>query len=168
MNETSEDIGRLQALLTASIEKAGSYLRHSFEMPRCSLSATQLANYLQGVKNVALATTTAKGEPRVAPICAIFYCGYFYLPTGNNAARVKHVRRNPVVSLTYYEESAFAIIVHGHVSELALDQAPAENLEEILYEGTGYHVCDWEDGLYLRVNADTFYTFAQHPERYPD
>lgn len=167
MNEAPEDIERLQTLLTASIEKAGSYLRNSFEIPRCSLSATQLANYLQGLKDVALATVTAKGEPRNAPISAIFYRGYFYIPTGSNAARVKHIRRNPAVSLTYYEGRLFAIIVHGWVSEFALDQEPADKLEEILYEGAGSRVRDWGGGLYLRINADTFYTFARHPERYP-
>src|SRR5690349_17465632 len=81
MKETPEDIIQLQAILDQSIEKAGSFLRSSMEMPEHSLSATQLVNYLQGNQTVAFATVTAKGEPRIAPIGSFFYRGHFYIPT---------------------------------------------------------------------------------------
>lgn len=81
MRETPEDLGELQSLLERSIEQAGPFLRSSFEMPEHSLNAQQLANHLQGLPTVAMATVTARGEPRVAPISAIFYRGRFHIPT---------------------------------------------------------------------------------------
>src|SRR5258706_12625059 len=42
MRETQEDIERLQVLLDTSIERAGAFLRRSFQMPEHSLTAQQL------------------------------------------------------------------------------------------------------------------------------
>ena len=73
MRETAEDLQRLQTLLDDSIDRAGPFPRRSFEMPEHSLSAGQLAGHLQGSFTLALATVTARGEPRVAPIGALFF-----------------------------------------------------------------------------------------------
>src|SRR5258707_15367215 len=100
MNETAADLERLSVLMTSSIERAGPFLRESFEMPTHSLAAAQLVALLQGVCTVSLATVTAKGEPRVAPIGAIFYHGQFCIPTVATAVRVRHIRQRPAVSLT--------------------------------------------------------------------
>ncbi len=90
MRETPQDLERLQELLAANIERAGGFLRGAFEMPERSLSATQLAGVLDGHPTVALATTMAKGEPRVAPTNAIFYRGAFHVPTVAASARPPH------------------------------------------------------------------------------
>jgi hypothetical protein len=71
MRETQEDIERLQALLDNSIERAGAFLRRSFQMPQHSLAAQQLIDCWPDVQTVALATVTTKGEPRIAPISAM-------------------------------------------------------------------------------------------------
>src|SRR5689334_6003061 len=113
MKETPEDIIQLQAILDQSIEKSGSFLRSSMEMPEHSLSATQLVNYLQGNQTVAFATVTAKGEPRIAPIGSFFYRGHFYIPTVASAVRTKHIQKRPGVSLTCFAGDGLAIIVHG-------------------------------------------------------
>ena len=62
----------LQALLDHSITQASPFLRASFEMPEHSLSAAQVIAHLQGSLTVALATSTARAEPRVAPIGALY------------------------------------------------------------------------------------------------
>ena len=98
MRETPADLERLQALLDRSIEGAGPFLRSSFEMPEHSLSAAQLAGHLQGSLTVALATTTARGEPRVAPISALFVGGEFCLPSVAQAARTRHLVARPAAS----------------------------------------------------------------------
>ena len=56
MRETPEDIQRLQALLDNSIERAGAFLRRSFQMPEHSLTAQQLIDCWLDVQTVALAT----------------------------------------------------------------------------------------------------------------
>lgn len=80
MQETLEDCEKLQGLLDESIQKAGDFLRTAFQMPELSLSAAQLVDALRGSVTVALASTTAKGELRLAPINALFYRGAFTFP----------------------------------------------------------------------------------------
>src|SRR5690348_8421490 len=101
----------LEEVLASSIERAGPYLRESFQMPEHSLSAAQLERHLQGKEwTIALATVTAKGEPRVGPIGSIFHDGRFNAPILRTAARVKHVMRNPAVSVSLYDGIDFAVI----------------------------------------------------------
>ena len=168
MRETEGDLERLRALLDGSIEGAGGFLRSSFRMPEHSLSAAQLVRRLRGPSNVAMATVTRRGEPRVAPIGALFFRGRFHVPTIASAARTRHLRRRPAVSLTLYEGSDLAIIVHGEASVLAQDHPDFEALEDVFRESGGGSVLDWGEGVYLRVEAEKLYTFARHPERFPE
>src|SRR5437868_15284789 len=98
MRETESDLAELSTLLERSIAGAGPFLRRSFEMPEHSLTAGQLVRYLDGLRTVAFATVTANGEPRVAPIGALFYRGRFYIPTTMEAARTRHIRQRPGAS----------------------------------------------------------------------
>jgi hypothetical protein len=166
--ETPHDVERLDEQLRASIEQAGPFLRSSFEMPEHSLTAAQLIRHLQGVQTVALATVTAKGEPRVAPIGAIFYRGHFYIPTTTRAARVRHVRRQPGISLTLFEGIDFAVIVHGDAVVLGEGSPDFEALIEIQRSGQGETVRDWGEGAFIRIDASAIYTFARHPDRFPE
>jgi hypothetical protein len=68
MQETPEDLHELQALIDRSMERAGAFLRSSFQMPDHCLPAAQLVCYQQGFQTVAFATVTKRGDPRVAPI----------------------------------------------------------------------------------------------------
>ena len=62
MRETQTDREALQALIDASVTRAGDYLRSSLEMPAKTLSANQLVNKLDGMLEVAFATVTAKAR----------------------------------------------------------------------------------------------------------
>jgi hypothetical protein len=168
MRETPENITQLQTLLARSIERAGEFLRASFEMPQHSLSAAQLIRYLQGLQNVALATVTAKGEPRVAPIGSLFFRGQFCIPTVATAARTRHILRRPAVSLTHFVGDDLAIIAHGHALALSPEHADFVTLEQLQREISGQSVLDWGEGVFLRIEADAIYTFARYPEQYPE
>lgn len=137
-----------------------------FKMLECSLSARQLLHYLQGIQAVAFATVTAKGEPCVAPIGSLFFRGYFYIPTVATAARTTQVLQRPAVSLTHYSGNDLAIIVHGYATALSPPATDFEILEKLHYTSSGSRVLEWGEGVYLRVEATTFYTFARHPEQY--
>jgi hypothetical protein len=132
MHETSDELRRLQALLDESAERASGFLRTSFEIPEHSLSAERVTAHLQGGLTVALGTTTARHEPRVAPIGALFVHGSFYLPTVAESARARHLAQRPGASLTYFEGVDFAVIAHGHASRITPDDpgfwAPDEHL----------------------------------------
>jgi Pyridoxamine 5'-phosphate oxidase len=166
MHETPQDIAELDELLQRSIEQAGPFLRSSFEMPEKSLSAAQLCRALDRIQTIAIATVTAKGEPRVAPIGAFLYRGHFYIPTTMESARVRHVRRRPGVSLTRFDGIDFAVIVHGEAAVLGEEDPVFATLEGIHRELTGSTVLDWGTGAFIRVEAYAFYTFARYPDQF--
>src|SRR5438876_4255445 len=111
MRETLGDIERLQALLDNSIERAGAFLRRSFQMPEHSLTAQELVDCWQDVQTIALATVTMRGEPRVSPIGSLLYRGVIYIPTDATAARTRHVMKRPALRLTLFRENDLAKIV---------------------------------------------------------
>jgi ribosomal protein S18 acetylase RimI-like enzyme/uncharacterized pyridoxamine 5'-phosphate oxidase family protein len=165
MRETQEDIERLQALLDLSIERAGAFLRRSFQMPEHSLTARELIECWQDVQNVALATVTTRGEPRIAPISSLLYRGEIYLPTVATAARSRHVMKRPTVSLTLHREDELAIIVHGKATIISPDHADFETLENIFYASTQTRAGEWGEGVYLHIVAEAIYTYNRHPHR---
>src|SRR5947209_634618 len=123
MRETLEDIERLQALLDTSIQRAGAFLRRSFQMPEHSLTAQRLIDYWLDVQAVALATVTTRGEPRIAPIGSLLYRGEIYIPTVATAARTRHVMKRSAISLTLFRDNELAIIVHGYAAIIDTDHA---------------------------------------------
>jgi N-acetylglutamate synthase-like GNAT family acetyltransferase len=165
MRETQEDIERLQALLDNSIERAGAFLRRSFQMPEHSLTAQQLIDCWLDVQTVALATVTTSGEPRIAPIGSLLYRGEIYLPTVATAARTRHVLKRPAVSLTLFHEDELAIIVHGYAAIISPDHADFETLEHLLYASTQTKAGQWGEGVYLHIQAEVIYTYDRHPHR---
>ena len=165
MRETPEDNERLQALLDHSIERAGVFLRRSFQMPEHSLTAQELIDCWQDVQTVALATITTKGEPRIAPIGSLLYRGEIYIPTVATAARTRHIMKRPAVSLTLFRENGLAIIVHGYAAIISPDHSDFETLENLLYTSTNTRAGEWGEGVYLRIQAEVIYTYNRHPHR---
>jgi len=167
-HETPADIQRLDLLLSHSIERAGSFLRSSFEMPAHSLSARQLAHYLQDRHTVALATVTARGEPRVAPIGSLFWRSHFYIPTVLQAARTRHIRARPAISLTHYAGIDLAVIVHGRAIIISPESPDFAALDALHQETAGESVQNWGEGVYLRIDPDVMYSYARYPESFPE
>lgn len=161
MKETPEDLKNLQDLLDESIERAGAFLRNSFEMPELSLSAGELVEVLHGSLTVAFSTITARDEPRVAPVGALFYRGRFHVPTVADSARARHVRKRPSVSLTYYRGNDLAVIAHGRAEPLYRDHPDFGELDALEREHAGTSVLDWGEAVYLRVDPQALYTFAR-------
>jgi len=167
VRETAADLERLQALLDRSIEGAGPFLRSSFQMPEHSLSAAQLSGHLRGSLTVALATTTARGEPRVAPISALFVHAAFCVPSIAQAARARHLAQRPAASLTYFEGNDLAVIAHGQVA--IVDGAdPAFDKLDVLQVAAGMESPrGWSgDAVYLRLEPERLFTYARDPARY--
>ena len=95
----ADDLAELQRLLEASARSAGDALRETFAPEGHMLSALQLAAYFDRTRGFAFATVTAKGEPRVAPVGAVFYRAKFHIPTAAYSRRVADVRERNSVSL---------------------------------------------------------------------
>ena len=167
MRETAADLERLQALIDRSIEGAGPFLRSSFQMPEHSLSAAQLAAHLDGSLTVALATPTARGEPRVAPISALFVRAAFCVPSVTQAARSRHLAQRPAASLTYFEGNDLAVIAHGQVAigpagDPAFDEVDALQVAAGMESPSGWS----GDGVYLRLEPASLFSYARDPTRY--
>ena len=167
MRETPQDLERLQTLLDRSIEQATPFLRSSFEMPEHSLSAAQLAGHLHGSLTVALATTTARGEPRVAPIGALFVHGSFHVPSVAQAARSRHLTARPAASLTYFEGTDLAVIVHGRATIIDAAHPDFAELDALQVQAGAESPREWSgDAVYLRLEAERLFTYAREPELY--
>jgi uncharacterized pyridoxamine 5'-phosphate oxidase family protein len=167
MYESDDDVRWLQALLDRSHARMGPHMR-SILTPDRALDARQVVRYLEGVKHVALATVTASGEPRVAPMDALFVRGRFHLGTAGAAARIRHLRRRPTASLTHFVGDALSVTVHGTAVLLGRDHPEAPGLERIYVDVYGSTPFVWaEDAVLVRLEPAAMYAHAQDPSRYP-
>ena len=160
MLETAEELERLQALLDESARHASPFLRETFEIPTRTPTATAIVEYLKAPIDLALATVTARGEPRVAPVTALFVHGRFWVPTEWNSVRIRHLTANPAVSVTHWVSGVSAFIAHGQ----ALLLRPAER---VFSEVDRLHRAAWWDllrqegrGVYIGVEAKRLYAWA--------
>lgn len=167
MDETPAETTRLHALLDHSITQASPFLRSSFEMPEHSLSAAQLIAHLQGPLTVTLATSTARAQPRVAPIGAFFVHAAFYMPTVAESARARHLARRPAASLTYFEDIDVAVIAHGHMRIIEPDDPAFAELDRAWLAYTGRESpTQWSGSpVYLRMEPATLYTYARYRDQ---
>jgi Pyridoxamine 5'-phosphate oxidase len=162
MRESPADLERLQALIERSLEGAGPFLRNAFEMPDRSLSAEQLVDRLQGSLTIALATTTARGEPRVAPINALFVRAAFHVPTVAQAARTRHLVARPAASLTYFEGTHLAVVAHGQVAIIDTTNPAFAELDGVQVAAGNESPTEWHgDAVYLRLDADRLFTYER-------
>ena len=167
MNETADDIRNLQTLIDESVESAGPFLRHSFDMPALTLTANQIIRRLEGSVTLALGTVTSDGRPRVAPVIALFYRRQFFIPTVRTALRTRHVQYNAEVSLSLYEGNDFAIIVHGQAVVIDSEHQVFEDLVNLQIEVGAGDVRTWGEAVFIRVDAERLYSFARFPDQFP-
>jgi uncharacterized pyridoxamine 5'-phosphate oxidase family protein len=156
VHETPDDLDALQRLLDDSHAAAGPHLRSIFTDER-RIPAADLPALLPGVQVINLATVTAKGEPRVAPVDGLFYRGRFWFGSSHDSARFRHVRRNPAVSAALTRGEELAIVVHGTARETALAGHP---LRDYCLEIYGP---DWEQwgapAAYACIEPARMFTF---------
>lgn len=160
MHETDEDLRALQGLLDASHANAGPHLRAIFSDDR-RIPAGELPALLPGVQVLALATVTARGEPRVAPVDGLFYRGRFHFGSGEDSARFRHIRARPAVSATHLRGEELAIVVHGHAVEIDPRGPGEEGFRTYLNETyPGWDDADWAAGApYARIEPSVMFTF---------
>jgi hypothetical protein len=167
MWESAAELHAMQEVLDTSAERAGEHLRCIFDPPRHSLSAAQVATLFRGKKQIAVATVTARSEPRVAPVDALLIHGRFCFGTHVSSARVRHLRKRPAVTLTYFEQDDLAIIVHGCAQLVEHGQPGFTDLDQAFVTTYGGTLSTAEEGsVYICVDAETMFTFARHPDRF--
>jgi uncharacterized pyridoxamine 5'-phosphate oxidase family protein len=164
VRETAEDLAALQALLDRSYEAAGEHLR-SIHTPERRMPAERIAERLQGVTLLVLATVTAAGRPITGAVDGIFYRGEFYLGSSAESVRFRHMRSRPAVSATHLPGEELAVTVHGRAAMVDLDAAEHAEFRETLLGvylprfGDAYLRLIEEGAAFARIEAERMFTF---------
>ena len=169
MHETTEDLDALQRLLDDSYASAGSHLL-SIHTPDRRLTASQLAEMLTGVRVLALATVTAKGEPLVGPVDGLFYRGRFWFGSAQDSVRFRHIRARPAVSAAHTVGEDLAVVVHGTAREVDVATAEHAGFRDYLLEVYGPKWETWwpdEKPPYAVIEARRMFTFHMDARRAP-
>src|SRR6476661_8540039 len=168
MHETSADIAALQALLDRSYEAAGPHLLN-IHTPERRLTAEQVAERLQGMRLLALATVTADGRPIVGPVDGIFLRGAFHFGSSPDSVRFRHIAKRPQVSATHLPGEELAVTVHGRAVPVDVQAESGAELRRTLLDiYVPRYGPEWEKFLdsgvaYWRIEADRMFTFHMEP-----
>lgn len=134
-----------------------------------TLSARQVVKLLVGMKTVAVAAPAPNGDPLVGPMDGWFVHGKFYWSSGGNSVRIRGLHVRPRVSVCAFEGEDYAITAHGHGELMYAGHSDVGEIDAIFREHYGGSAFDWsEHGVYVRVDADRFFTYSRTPERYPE
>jgi Pyridoxamine 5'-phosphate oxidase len=167
MYETEDEIAELQRMIDAAAVRANPHMS-SIVTPDRRLTARQVVTYLQGTKHVAFATVTGKGEPRVSPLDALFIHGRFTIGTGAAATRIRHLRANPACSAVHMDGERIAVVVNGHVEWMPREHPDFDFLIEAWTRVYGSDPYDLGDVAFFRIVPESMWTFASHPEHFPE
>lgn len=167
MRETPAELAELQAWFDAHMASANPHMT-GIVNPERRLTAAQVVRYLTGIKHVAFATVTSRGEPRVSPLDTLFIHGRFTVSTAGGATKIAHLRRNPACSAVHMDGDRIAVAANGIVEWLPREHPDHDEVHEIwkaAYESDPY---DWGDGVVLfRIQPSTMWAYAFHPEEFP-
>jgi uncharacterized pyridoxamine 5'-phosphate oxidase family protein len=164
VHETRDDIGALQSLLDTSYAAAGRHLR-DIHTPERRLTGEQVAERLQGMVLLALATVTADGRPIVGPVDGIFYRGSFHFGSAPDSVRFRHIRERPQVSATHLPGEHLAVTVHGRAVPVDVAAAAHSGFRQALLDiYVPRYGSEWEQFLdsgpvYARIEARRMYAF---------
>lgn len=167
MHESERDLSELQALLDESYRAAGRHLL-SIHTPERRLDARQLAERLQGMCLLALATVTADNRPVVGPVDGIFFRGSFYFGSAPDSVRLRHIARRPQVSATHLPGEHLAVTVHGRATPIDVSDEQAGGFRQTLLDiYVPRYGAQWErfmeGSCYVRIAAERMYAFATSP-----
>jgi uncharacterized pyridoxamine 5'-phosphate oxidase family protein len=161
MNETPGQIAELQALLDRSIAGPSRHLTSIVEPGRRTLSAERLIEAVRGICVLNVATTTARGEPRLSAVDGHFISGHWYFSTAADALKTRHLRVRPALSVGYTPRDGFGVWAHGHAVFLEPGSVEWRMLDDHLRLMYGQSPEEWAgEVVYLRVDADWMIGFA--------
>jgi uncharacterized pyridoxamine 5'-phosphate oxidase family protein len=169
VHETEDDLVALQALLDRSYAAAGTHLLR-IHTPERRLRAEQVAERLDGMCLLALATVTADGRPVVGPVDGIFYRGAFHFGSAPDSVRFRHIHARPSVSATHLPGEELAVTVHGRAIPVDVRDDQAAGFRQTLLDiYVPRYGRQWEEEfldsgpLYARIEPDRMFTFSMPP-----
>jgi hypothetical protein len=155
VNETPDDLERLQHLLETSYAEAGGHLT-AIHTPAARITAADLADRLQGMQVVVVATVSADGRPFTGPVDAFLHRGRVVFGTAREAVRARHLRDRPVVSVTHVRGEELVVTVHGRA--VPIDPAADPDLVATMraWYGPDWHPAA-EGAVYFVVDPDRMF-----------
>ena len=167
MRETAAELAELQALIDRSHVRAKPHMAGIIHPGKYSLSAAQVVKLFDGMKTIAVAAPAPNGDPLVGPMDGWFLHGKFFFSSGGDAVRISGLRTRPRASAVYFEGERFAITAHGHAELMYEGHAQVAEIDAIFREHYGSSAFDWSaHGVYVRLDADRFYTYSRTPEAF--
>lgn len=118
MLETPDEVAALQRLLDASHASSTEHLRSIINDER-RLTAQDLVALLTGMKVLSVATVTSRGEPRISAMDGHFLHGSWTFGTSGTAAKARHMRVRPTVSVAHIDGEDLAVFSHGRAERMA-------------------------------------------------
>ena len=165
MHETVEDLVALQAVIDRSYANAGTHLQR-IHTPERRLTAEQLAERLQGMVLLTLATVTRDGRPLTGPVDGFLHRGAFHFGSAPDSFRFRHIYERPQVSATHLPGEELSVVVHGTAVPIDVaDPAHAGFRRTLLDYYVPRYGADWETNFldrgvaYARIDAERMFTF---------
>src|SRR3989442_7752992 len=167
MREPAAELAALQELIERSVNRAGPHMRGLIHPGKYTLSAAQVVRLLDGMKTIAVAAPAPNGDPLVGAMDGWFLHGKFFFSSAGDAVRIRGLRKRPSVSVVRFDGDAYAITAHGKATLMFERDPEVIEIDAIFRGHYGGSAFEWSDeGVYVRVDADRFYTYSRQPERF--
>ncbi len=111
-----------------------------------------------------VATVTARGEPRISAADGHLLHSRFVFTTGRDAAKARHLRARPAVSVAHVVGDSLGVFVHGRAEFLTPAHADFDEIEQHLVGHYGSSPSSWGDVVYVRVQPDWMVGYAFRPD----
>jgi len=163
MRESSAELDELQALLDRSLSRSTAHLRSIIS--ERMLTAEQLTDILTGMCTLAVATVTARNEPRISGEDGHFLHGKWHFGTARSAAKARNLAVRPAASVAHMRGEDLGVFTHGTVEILnPADGEPAADWPDLLayfQEFYGQDAFDWDnDVVYYRLHPQWMTVYA--------
>ncbi len=111
-------IAKLDDILVETRASAGPAASATFDRADRHMTAIEFVKFWNGTKVKAMATTSPRGTPHIAPIHASFEMGRLRTTIYVNAVRRRDLQNNPAVALTTWGPGGAAAIINGRAHEI--------------------------------------------------
>jgi hypothetical protein len=133
------------------------------------MSAREFSLYFQGIRQVAVATVNASGEPRAAPTDSVFLHSRFFLCLDSRSFRTRRLVKRSGVSLTYFGHHEPLVIAHGNVAFIAREQPEFAAVGAEWKRTYGRSVMELGDvTVFVRAEPSFMMAYTWTPESAPE
>jgi len=168
VRETAKELATLQSLIDRSHERIGPHMKGITQPAKYSLSAKQVVKLLDGMKTVAVAAPAPNGDPLVAPMDGWFLHGKFFFSSSGDSIRIRGLRKRPRASIAYFDGERFLVNAHGPARLMFKGDPGVKEIDAVFKKHYGGSAFDWSDeGVYVRLDADRFFTYSRTPKKFP-